>query len=487
MRMHFQRLTLLPSLPGTLDFGVGINWFDFLGAGGVYARWDQYSLTAQVFPPMQDKASWNALQTELTRLRPGFIRFGLPPDPILNADGTLKKNSLHFQHLDVAGRWCEEHGAVLILDTFVTPARYEFPVPPGVNTICVNMAAQDNHAYARKFVAPLLHHVVIERGLKAVRFFNPINEPINYGVYQTPPGGPDVFRHYVELYAEMRCALDEAGLSQIGLIGIDKDLPFDFPVFEYMSRGIDIDPYIAAYSIHSYRGRFDYDGENAIAPDTDPLRTLVDRWVRRLVRYAEERSKYLLALEVGVFQYGARAGNPAGPATPEGTLLTAETIVRMINVGVRGALVWTLTNPNDIDGWWRLIGVSDGRVERAPHPYSTYGMLMRYAPPGSTVFPLSPVEREYPAQYVWGTLLLGPDQVAYLLLINDHPSEPRTISIALPPTVGGKVLRKIVKDRVRLGVVEAVSFTPGADGVLSDTLSPMSFQVYTAAPVENLL
>jgi hypothetical protein len=324
--------------------------------------------------------------------------------------------------------------------------------------------------------------------LKAIRFFNPINEPIHYGVYQTPPGGPDVFRHYVDLYREMRRALDDAGLGEIGLIGIDKDLPFDFPVFEYISRGIDIDPFVAAYSIHSYRGRFDYDGENPWARDTDPLRTLVDRWTRRLVEYAEGRGKYLLALEVGVFQYGARTGNPAGPATAEGTLLTAETILRMINAGVRGALVWALTNPNTIDGHWRLIDVRNRRVERAPHPYSTYGMLMRYAPALSTVHPLVPVEREFPVEYVRGTLFAGPGLELNLVVINDHPVESRDFSVTLPGVQGGMVLHKIVKDRDRTGIVAPRTFvTTPAPGLtqIQDTLSPLSLQVYTTSAVED--
>ena len=474
--------------PGTLDFGVGVNWFDFLGSGGYFARWEGYPLTAPAFPPLDDKDSWSLFLQELTRLHPGFIRFGLPPDPVLNADGTLKKDSVHFRRLDIAAHWCEEHGALVILDTFVTPALYEFPVPEGIGTVCVNMAARDNRVYAREFVVPLLDHVIAERGLKAIRYFNPINEPIHYGVYQTPPGGPDVFRHYVEMYREMRRAMDDAGLGEIGLIGIDKDLPFDFPVFEYISRGIDIDPFVAAYSIHSYRGRFDYDGENPWAPDTDPLRTLADRWTRRLVQYAEGRGKYLLALEVGVFQYGARRGNPAGPATAEGALLTAETIVRMINAGVRGALVWSLTNPDTIDGHWRLIDVRDRRVERAPHPYSTYGMLMRYAPPGSTVRPLVPVEREFPVEFVRGTLFAGPGGELNIILINDHPVESRTVSLALPGDQGTRILHKIVKDRDRLGVVAPETF--GADPAsgaaqIQDTLGPLSLQVYTTSAVRD--
>jgi len=483
-----QKLIVSPDPVGALDYGVGVNWFDFFGAGGSFARWNQYPLSTPAYPPIEDRDSWRALMGELSRLQPGCIRFGLPPDPILHPDGSLKKESVHFKHLDLASAWCQEHGATIILDTFVTPERYEFPVASESEMLCLNMAARDNRTYAREFVAPLIHHVVVERGLTAVRFFNPINEPIHYGVYQTPPGGPDVFRHYVELYAEMRRALDESGLKEIGLVGIDKDLPFDFPALEYLARGIDIDPYIAAYSIHTYRGRFDYDGQNALVPDSDPLSTLVDKWTRRLVGYAGARGKPLMALEVGVFQYGARAGNPGGPASVEGTLLTAETIIRMINVGVRCALIWSFTNPNTIDGRWRLVHVEHGRVERAPHPYSTYGMLMRSARPGSKIYPLSAEEREFPAQHVWGTLFLGRD--VSLVLLNDHPRESRDISVRLPSAVNTGDLKKIIKDPHRLGEVDRswhASSHFGRTRHLEDRLPPMSLQVYTTSPVGNLL
>ncbi len=284
------------------------------------------------------------------------------------------------------------------------------------------------------------------------------------------------------MYAEMRAALDDAGLRDIGLIGIDKDVPFDFPVFEYLARGIDIDPHVAAYAIHSYRGRFDYAPETALEPDTDPLRTLVDKWIRRLVSYTEGRGKPLLACEVGSFYYGQRI-NPAGAASAEATLLTAETILRMINVGVRGALIWSPLNPNNIDGWWRMFGVQGGQVTREPHTYPSFQLLMRYARPGSAVHPVASLNREYP-QYVWGTLLHSPDGHRHLFLINDHPSESRCIELSLPRDPQGRRFRVIRKDRTRLGEVDGALFSTEH---LEDTLAPMSMQLYTTDTVESCL
>jgi hypothetical protein len=44
------------------------------------------------------------------------------------------------------------------------------------------MAPRDNAAYAQRFVAPLLKHVVKDLRLESVRAFNPVNEPMEYGV-----------------------------------------------------------------------------------------------------------------------------------------------------------------------------------------------------------------------------------------------------------------------------------------------------------------
>ena len=66
------------------------------------------------------------------------------------------------------------HGCTILLDTFLVPAAHEFPVPGGLapGAMC-NMAAGDNTAYAQRFVAPLLRHVVKDLRLESVRFSTP--------------------------------------------------------------------------------------------------------------------------------------------------------------------------------------------------------------------------------------------------------------------------------------------------------------------------
>lgn len=208
-------------LPDPLDFGVGFNWFDHLGSGGFYARNPGYPLGAPVYPDLADGAAWAEIRLALDEMKPGFIRFGLPPDPHTAPDGAFRPGTVHLERLAWLDQWASRNGCTILLDTFLIPAVHEFPVPAGLapGSIC-NMAARDNAAYAQRFVAPLLKHVVKDLRLESVRSFNPVNEPMEYGVYRTPEGGPDVHRHYVEMYREMRAALDRAGVprERVGLV-----------------------------------------------------------------------------------------------------------------------------------------------------------------------------------------------------------------------------------------------------------------------------
>jgi hypothetical protein len=468
-------MNITKSAVGSLDYGVGFNWFDYLGVGGSYGNWDGYSLEKSVYPPIDDSESWDLIIKEFDNLQPGFIRFGIPPKGILDKEGNLIKNNVHFKRLAKINDWCVKNDRSILLDPFLIPEEFGFEKIEDNKHVILNMAPRNNKEYSEKFVAPLLNHVVNELGLKAITLFNPVNEPDHYGAYLMPDSGPDFFVHYVDLYREMRIALDKIGLTKnkIGLVGIDKDMPFEFPVFEYLSRGIDIDPYVENYAIHSYRSRFDHAPESADCPDSDPLSTLVDKWIKRIVDYTHSRGKYLLACEVGAFYYGQRLGDEAGSASPEGTLLTIETIIRMINVGVRGALIWSPMNPNDIDGWWRLFDVKNKEVIREPHTYPSYAILMKAAQKGSLVYPLVSENREFP-QYVWGTFFEGKKQ-SNLLLINDHPIESRRVEMK-EKHFRAKYILKSSKDRVRNNFNLKTSDI--TDQYLKCLLPPMSVTVY---------
>ena len=98
------RLVASGPLPEPLAYGVGYNWFDHLGSGGTYARYDRYPLDAQIYPDLADQAAWREIRTALDEMRPGFIRFGLPPDPHVGPDGRLVTGTVHLKRLAVARR-----------------------------------------------------------------------------------------------------------------------------------------------------------------------------------------------------------------------------------------------------------------------------------------------------------------------------------------------------------------------------------------------
>jgi hypothetical protein len=208
----------------------------------------------------------------------------------------------------------------------------------------------------------------------------------------------------------------------------------------------------------------------------------------------------MYALEFG--SYFGWSGDFSSNATAHATIYTAESILRMANVGVRGMMYWQVSDPNENDGWWSIYHVKEGRIYRGIHTYPTYRLLFNYMRPGSKVYPLKPgspktsdgdvwltqrsVEREYPAQHVWGSALEPPTGEKHLLVICDHPNERRNVTLHLPKGWENLTLRKVVKDPIRLGI-PAGEFETGPDGVIRDVLAPYSLQVYTTGPGEALM
>jgi hypothetical protein len=77
-----------------------------------------------------------------------------------------------------------------------------------------------------------------------------------------------------------------------------------------------------------------------------------------------------------------------------------------------------------------------------------------------------------------------------MILINDHPTESRDVSIEIPPDPADTAWNKLVKDPRRLGVVDqSVRGTTSSSGTttLNDTMGPKSLHVYTTSTVQNLL
>lgn len=469
---------------GRLSGGAGVNWFDFFGSNGVYANCRQYPLDASAWPPDGNEEAWNMFMKEIDVLRPMFIRYGIPPEAILRGDGSLDTSAATFKRLDRVCAWAADNGASVMLDPFLIPEMFGFPVNPrdlGDHRM-VNMAARDNLVYARDFAAALVRHAVKERGNSAIRWFNPVNEPMVYGCYKTPDGGPDVYRHYVDMYRQLRSELDRAALSDVRLIGIDSCAPHLFPIPELHARGLDMSDYVDAYSIHLWTGMFDWERSTANV-DSLPYSVLIDNMIRRIVQWAAYRQKKVFALEYGAFQYGwwPAFSDISGPATQEGCLTAVEGVLRMLSVGVEGYCYWNLCDPNSNDGHWAILQWDEQsqNVKRCGHVYATQRMLMQYGPVGSQIFRLTSLPQGGAINYVHSIALQSNDG-CHVWIVNDHHAEVRRVKVQMGARYAGRSFSIMVKDRIRMGDC-AGSVVLDSAGSAEVMVTPMSFTVLTTA------
>ena len=463
-----------------VDLAVGFNWFEHLGAGGHYARWERYPLSTPVYPDMADRAGWEAIREGLDTLNPGWIRFGLPPDPHVRADGSFHGETVHMERLAWLDAWAAKAGATLLLDPFVMPAYFEFPVPPGTRnpgTAIINMAAEDNVAYAERFVVPLLEHVLNTMGLTQVRYFNPINEPMEYGVYQTPGDTPPAMTHYVSMMQAIRTALDAAGITRdrIGLLGLDTIEPLHH-LLDQHRLGVDLDPYVDAYSVHHYNLRFDHQPPLHL-PDTGRhyfikgMNVVLEQDDRLVLEYARLRGKPLWALEMGTFYYG-KFSNPAGVASLPATMIVAEGIIRAINMGITAFCLWSLMNSNDVDGHWAVMGHQNGQLVRHGYPFAVYGLLSEAIRPRATVTPLMDASGNE-ILHVHGTMLTDTDGTRHVIVINDNDTDARVVTLRLPDASREDSLWH--GQMVTSGVYnESMEPVFSRDGALSLTVPPLT-------------
>lgn len=421
-----------------IELGMGFNWFDLFGVGGYYARWENYPLNEPLYPDLNDTLAWNEIERGLDELGLDWIRFGFPPNAHVDNDGNFIRDTVHIQRLKWLDKWASKNGKTILVDPFMMPFYYEFPLPGKIeepSDWLINMAARDNKAYAEKFVGPLFETIVLTHKMQSVRYFNPINEPMEYGVYQTPNNDPPAIVHYVEMYKEIRRVLDELGIDRkrVGLVGIDGSFPTKI-LLDQLTFGVDIDEYLDAYSVHHYDLKLDYlptkkFPEKPAGYFNNGIRGTIEQKDAELMEYCESRNKPLWALEMGTFYYG-KFESPEGVATVDATLTVSEAIIRAVNLGVPTFCIWSLMNTNNVDGHWAVIGLKDRQLVKYESTFTFYSVVCNHISSGATVFPLiDPTDPEI--AHTHGTALES-DLERTLLLVNDHPDEAKTIKIKLP-------------------------------------------------------
>ena len=433
-----------PEAAFPVELGMGFNWFEHLGSGGYYGRWEKYPLSTKIYPDMDDRKGWDAIEKGLNELNPGWFRFGLPPDPHVDKNGRFHGDTVHFKHLEWLDGWATKYNRTILLDNFLIPRYYEYPLPEGTEdpgSSIINMAAENNREYAENFVVPMIDYVVNELKLKSVRYFNPVNEPMEYGVYQTPNNDPDAMAHYVEMYREIRKALDHKGISRerMGLIGFDTMYPIKYALHE-LTQKVDIAPYIDAYSLHHYNLRLDY-----LPPDSNPdvwreyfykgLNITIEQDDKMFLEFARKQDRSLWALEMGTFYYG-KFHNPAGVASIDATITVAEGIIRAINTGISAFCIWSLMNPNDVDGHWAVMGQKGGELIKYKYPFAIYSLISNHFLPGSKVYPVLPSQDSPEIVHIHATFLEAPNGDKTMLLVNDHLNDQKTAEFQLPASWG---------------------------------------------------
>jgi hypothetical protein len=259
---------------------------------------------------------------------------------------------------------------------------------------------------------------------------------MEFGVFQTPENNPSAMTHYVEMYKEIRQALNDIGIDRkrIGLIGLDCSTPGNF-VLKQHSLGIDLDPYIDAYSVHHYNLRIDY-----LPPITTPdtgrnyfingLNAVIEQDDKLFLDYARSRNKPFWALEMGTFYYG-KFSNPEGTASLDATITVAEGIIRAINVGITSICIWSLMNPNTIDGHWAVMGITQGGLIRYNYPFAVYGLLSNHFAPNARVIPIHFLNAPEIIN-IHATALENPNEEKTIMIVNDHVERAIEIELELP-------------------------------------------------------
>jgi hypothetical protein len=182
---------------------------------------------------------------------------------------------------------------------------------------------------------------------------------------------------------------------------------------------------------------------------------------------------------MGTFYFGWRMNDPAGVASADATLTVAEGVVRGMNAGLGAFGFWSFMNPNDIDGWFGIVGLDPGgKLQRTRHPWGVYGLLSRHARPGSRVYPLHP----QPARnlnVVHGTALVAPSGERTILLVSDERAQRARLELLLPEPLRARRWSRVTTDRVRLQQA-LPAIEPAHPARLPVVVNPMSLTVLTA-------
>jgi hypothetical protein len=470
-----------------LTEGLGVNWCDAFGMGGDagLGRRD-VPLNTPCIPLADDPDKWALLLEELTQLKAGCIRFALPPDGFITKRGTMDFDTPHFERLERLNEWAGANGATIILDTLYVPRHLQKKGAdaPGIGED--NRVPASAAAFAEHFAGPLLDYCVSERNWTQIRYYTPIAEPLYAGIFHDPQG--DSYRAYAALLSALRKELMDRGLvpQRLWLMGPSAPTIEDWPIPTFHARGIDLDPLLDGYDQHEKSARFDGTPPNGAA-ETLAMGELIQHHLAPHVAYAKAKGKAFLVTELAHAHYGARRGDPNGPATHDTFLLDAEFIVRAINAGVQGLLRWSFLNPGDIDGPWQFLDTADGSYRRRENTFYGYANLIRYVRPHADVLNVHVESSLHPWPHIHACALRkAPQGDLSIVIVNDHESEAVEVTVEVPAAFRAKKLQLIRTDRTLKHALSDEIRRDGKGTRLTGSLPPRSLSVLTSLEYDAL-
>ena len=405
-------VTVSDAAIGTLDNGLGANWSP-PGQG------------EEAFPDDADEAGWKRLFTDMTAAGIRWVRFWLPPQGVVK-DGNVDAAHRLLKRLDRLQAWAAATDSGIVLELSHVPEEYRYSP--------VYDAPANNERYAKTYIVPLMLHVMKERRCDRVRQLCLFDEPFNPDVapYIFAPKPPkDPLIHYLELHEILRAKLDRLGLERLALIGPNSANLFQrhIQMFEDQGLGPRVAKAFGELDVHVWRLRFDYYPASKRWPGYG-ITEGIERYLKPTLAAARRMGKRLSVTEAGAMYFNEH------PCTSRTTrhdafLTMAEGIVRCVNEGVAGAMVWSFTSSGRIDGQWGWIGTRDRGFERVPNLYNGFACLMRHQRIGAAIHPCSVARSDY-SPFISAGALAVPGEGETIWLINDHPVENIAVSMALP-------------------------------------------------------
>ncbi|MCF7855362.1 MAG: hypothetical protein K9N51_11240 [Candidatus Pacebacteria bacterium] len=438
-------------------------------ANGLGANWPAVGQGEQAYPRNDDEDGWRKVFAGMTDAGVKWVRFWLDPAGVVEQGRAVGEHRL-LQRLDRLQEWAVEQDATIMLELC--------RIPEDFVRDAIHDAPADPIRYVRDYVVPLVTHVMRERRCDRIRQLCLFNEPFNADVTPYiffPPDGQDPLRYYLEIHEILRAALDAASLNDIGLIGPNTANLFQRHIEMFEDKGLAerVKNTFTELDCHMWRMRFDYYPPSKRWPGY-PMTEGIERYLKPTLAASRRLGKRLSLTETGAMYFNE------SPTTDRTTrhdafLVSAEEIVRAINVGVSGALVWSFVNSGCVDGQWGWVGTRERGFAPVDNLLNGYTVLMKHQKVGAAIHPCTVARSDF-APFISAAAIVSKDKEMTLWLVNDHPVENICVEVWIPKECGRGPLQVFRKGFApELQVLDPLA----AEDVMSLTLPGMSLTTVT--------